>query len=205
MSECQAQGRVHSCSKPLTWPLKGLVASAGVAAVLLVLAAPPAAAHNGDPARRTNSDNSRHHHRHHYRHRHHHHHYRECKGIRGRDLSSAVVDYSNSDNLAGTEFRVMTDRKGRAYFNDSRDAGDWINLAVVHHAPHCVVDSTLGYTEDDAAPANQLYVDLLTQRGAVYEAVCTIHDDNNAFNVTNLAAYCGTGFTKVPGTPMDRH
>jgi hypothetical protein len=65
-----------------------------------------------------------------------------------------------------------------------------------------VVDSTLGNTESDADPANKLYVDLITEKGTAHEAACNI--GTTEFKAFNLAAACGQGFTRVPGTPVSR-
>ncbi|MFE0509740.1 hypothetical protein [Streptomyces sp. NPDC058964] len=101
---------------------------------------------------------------------------------------------------------MTTDNKGRAFFNDSRAEGDWINLAAIPYAPSCVVDAALGYTESGATPAdpekkpNSLYVDLLAANGTVYQAVCTVSTE--VFRAHNIAAFCGDRFIRVPGTPV---
>ncbi len=125
------------------------------------------------------------------------------KCVTNRDLASVVVD---DGEFAGTQFRVTTDTRGRAFFNDSRAPGDWINLAAVPYAPSCVVDATLGYTESGTTPAdpnkkpNSLYVDLLTADGTAHQAVCTISKDE--FRAYNIASFCGDRFIRVPGTPV---
>ncbi|MGW2705135.1 hypothetical protein [Streptomyces sp. NPDC001340] len=142
-----------------------------------VLVAPPAAAQNA--ASGTNGN----------------------KCVTSRDLASVVVD---DGEFAGTQFRVTTDKKGRAFFNDSRAEGDWINLAAIPYAPSCVVDAALGYTESGATPPakpNSLYVDLLAANGTVYQAVCTISADDQ-FRAYNIASFCGDRFVPVPGTPV---
>ncbi|UXY29919.1 hypothetical protein [Streptomyces sp. HUAS TT20] len=125
------------------------------------------------------------------------------KCVTSRDLASVVVD---DGEFAGTQFRVTTDTEGRAFFNDSRAEGDWINLAAIPYAPSCVVDAALGYTESGATPPapkkpNSLYVDLLAANGTVYQAVCTINKDD-PFRAYNIAAFCGDRFIPVPGTPV---
>lgn len=180
MSERKESGHSGGRSKSFAWRRGGLFAVAGVF-ISWVLVAPPAAAQSAErpeshavPAALGGSDN---------------------KCVTNRDLSAVVVD---SGDFAGTQFRVTTDERGRAFFNDSRAEGDWINLAVIPDAPRCVVDAALGYTESGA---NGLYVNLLAADGTVYQAVCTISKDE--FRAYNMAAFCGDRFIPVPGTPVD--
>ncbi|MEU8822104.1 hypothetical protein [Streptomyces sp. NPDC048636] len=114
-----------------------------------------------------------------------------------RDVSSAVVDYSGSD-LFETVFRSTTDRWGRAFLNDSRGPGVWINLNLVPGAPTCTEDTAVSVTEEDPG---LLYITLLGSDGVLYEAQC---ETSSAAPLTpaNIATACAPGFSAIPGTPV---
>ncbi|MGK4585210.1 hypothetical protein [Kitasatospora sp. HPMI-4] len=114
-----------------------------------------------------------------------------------RDFSADVVDYGD---FSGTEFYLATNRKGEAFLNDSRNPGVWVDVDVIPGAPKCVVDTAVSTTESDGNPPNTLYLNVETDKGAIYRAVCNI--TATPFDSVNLAAACGSGFTLVPGTPV---
>ncbi|MEW2087483.1 hypothetical protein [Streptomyces sp. NPDC005283] len=118
-------------------------------------------------------------------------------GSWGRDVSSAVVDYSGSD-LFETVFRAATDRKGHAFLNDSRNPGEWINLGLVPGAPGCTADTSVAVTEE--APGH-LFITLLADDGVIYRAQCETVS-GTPLTSANIAAACAPGFTAIPGTPV---
>ncbi|MFD5420710.1 MULTISPECIES: hypothetical protein [Streptomyces] len=109
-----------------------------------------------------------------------------------RDISTAGSDFGF---LAGTLFRLATDRRGHAFLNDSRNPGVWINLGILANAPKCVTDTAASITE-----AGTLTVNLLARDGVIHQARCTA--SATPFTPANLPAACGTGFSPVEDTPV---
>ncbi|MCP9210098.1 hypothetical protein [Streptomyces cucumeris] len=116
---------------------------------------------------------------------------------RERDVSSAVVDYSGS-GLFETVFRSTTDRWGRAFLNDSRGPGVWINLNLVTGAPTCTEDTAVSVTEENPG---LLFITLLGGDGVLYEAQCDT-SSTTPLTPANIATACAPGFTAIPGTPV---
>ncbi|MDH6127393.1 hypothetical protein [Kitasatospora sp. GP82] len=114
-----------------------------------------------------------------------------------RDFSSDVVDFGD---FSDTEFRLAANGKGEAFLNDNRNPGVWVDVDVIPGAPKCVIDTDMSATESGANIPNKLFLDVETDEGAIYQAVCDI--TATPFNASNLAAACGSGFTLVPGTPV---
>ncbi|MFE2927455.1 hypothetical protein [Streptomyces goshikiensis] len=183
--------------RKLTWAARGVAAVSG-AMLLGALAMPAAAAHGGpDPKGTAKGQPAK---------------GKPAKGrpasttparpttprcSSGRDVSSAVVDYSGS-GLFETLFRAATDRTGHAFLNDSRNPGVWINLALLPGAPTCAQETALSATEED--PGN-LYITLLGSNGTLYQAQCTT-TSGAPFTPATLPAACGAGFTPISGTPV---
>ncbi|MEV6680493.1 hypothetical protein AB0N09_27080 [Streptomyces erythrochromogenes] len=115
-----------------------------------------------------------------------------------RDVSSTVVDYSGAGGLFETVFRAATDRKGRAFLNDSRNPGVWINLGLLAGAPQCVSGTAVSVTEEDPG---HLYITLLAANGVIRQAVCTTAS-GTPFTPANLPAACGAGFAPLAYTPV---
>lgn len=123
----------------------------------------------------------------------------KCRGQL--DIAVTVRDFDGQ--VQGTRWRTATDRSGNAFLNDSRNPGAWVNLNALPGAPKCVVDTAVANTESSNTSASEkLYVTLLTDDGKAYEAVCST--STTPFDASNLAAACGAGFTRIPGTPVGR-
>ncbi|MFB7667127.1 hypothetical protein ACFC1R_24825 [Kitasatospora sp. NPDC056138] len=114
-----------------------------------------------------------------------------------RAFSADVVDYGD---FSDTEFRLATDGRGGAFLNDSRNPGVWVDVDVIPGAPRCVTETDLSATESGANIPNKLFLNVQTDEGSIYRAVCDI--TATPFNASNLAAACGSGFALVPGTPV---
>ncbi|MET9573529.1 hypothetical protein ACFYNW_36925 [Streptomyces virginiae] len=115
-----------------------------------------------------------------------------------RDVSSTVVDYSGAGGLFETVFRAATDRQGRAFLNDSRNPGVWINLGLLAGAPQCVSGTAVSVTEEDPG---HLYITLLASNGVIRQAVCTTAS-GTPFTPANLPGACGAGFAPLAYTPV---
>ncbi|MER6537333.1 hypothetical protein ABT215_26775 [Streptomyces sp900105755] len=114
-----------------------------------------------------------------------------------RGFGTDIVAYGT---FANTEFRLVTNGKGEAFLNDSRSPGVWTDIDVVPNAPKCVIDADVSATDSGAARPNKLFLNVETDKGAIYEAVCDI--TATPFSASNLVVSCGSGFTELPGTPV---
>ncbi|MET9081807.1 hypothetical protein ABZX77_07855 [Streptomyces sp. NPDC004237] len=114
-----------------------------------------------------------------------------------RGFDTDIVAYGT---FANTEFRLVTNGSGEALLNDSRNPGVWADINVVPNAPKCVIDADVSTTDSGAPNPNKLFLNVETDKGAIYEAVCDI--TATPFSASNLAASCGSGFAELPGTPV---
>jgi hypothetical protein len=114
-----------------------------------------------------------------------------------RGFSSDVVDYGT---FSDTQFRLATNRRGEAFLNDSRNPGVWVDVDVIPGAPKCVIATDISATESGANIPNELFLNVESDDGKIYEAVCNI--TATPFDASNLAAACGSGFAQIPGTPV---
>ncbi|MFE3167968.1 hypothetical protein [Streptomyces sp. NPDC059224] len=110
------------------------------------------------------------------------------------------TDIVTLGTFANTEFRLATNGKGKAFLNDSRTPGVWADIDAVANAPKCVIDASVSVTDSSAPNPNKLFLNVETDKGAIYEAVCNI--TATPFSASNLGASCGAGFTELPGTPL---
>ncbi|MFF5706234.1 hypothetical protein ACFY7H_27685 [Streptomyces sp. NPDC012794] len=160
--------------RKIAWAARGISAATG--ALLLGALMAPAAAATGGPAPEPDP-----------------HAKRKCGPV-ARHVASAAPDFAFA---LGTVFRLATDRDGRAFLNDSRNQGVWIDLKTVPHAPKCVVDVAVSVEE---ANNGRLTLSLLSKTGVIYEARCTT--SSTPFSPTNLAGTCGVGFQPLQATPV---
>ncbi|MFJ3882828.1 hypothetical protein ACIPW5_35930 [Streptomyces sp. NPDC090077] len=160
--------------RKLAWATRGISAATG--ALLLGALMVPSAAASGGPVPDPHAK-------------------KKCGPV-ARHVSSATSDYRT---LYGTVFRVTTDRDGRAFLNDDRNPGVWIDLKVVPNAPKCVVDTAVSFTGIQTV-GPQIVITLLSKSGVLYEARCAAGE--TAFSPTNLPGTCGVGFQALQATPV---
>ncbi|RSS57902.1 hypothetical protein EF912_12710 [Streptomyces sp. WAC07061] len=158
--------------RKLAWATRGVSAATG--ALLLGALMVPSAAASGGPAPEPEHGK------------------KKCGPV-ARHVASAAPDFGS---LRGTVFRLTTDRDGRAFLNDSRNQGVWIDLKVVPNTPKCVVDVAASVEES----LGTLTLTLLSKSGVIYEARCTT--SATAYSPTNLPGACGVGFQALQATPV---
>ncbi|MFE7524764.1 hypothetical protein ACFU7Y_03495 [Kitasatospora sp. NPDC057542] len=121
---------------------------------------------------------------------------KHCERVQ-RGFSSDVVDFGD---FSDTQFHLATDRQGEAFLNDSRNPGAWVDIDVIPGAPKCVIGTDLSATESGANIPNKLFLNVESEDGKIFQAVCNI--TGTPFSASNLAAACGPGFAQIPGTPV---